>query len=643
MACKGCRVVRPHAAGFGPQHWWARVQLVLAGDGSLVRVLLIGRPGKVEPEALRGKDLCERLQRMSQLGETQQGSGRGGHGDRQRGGGPRKPAFRDPAEVGKLFDRLPPHSLEAEMALLGSMMIGPEVIADVLGLVAGAQDFYSAPHGQLFTTICELYDTTRTVDLVQLVDAVRDMDVLKSVGGDEYLVQLAEQVPSAVNAPHYARIVADKARLRRLIETCTGIIFDAYTGPSTGPEQVRELLDRAEANVFEIAQEPSSSDPQMLKQLLENELERIEATEGKGISGLPTGYVDLDEKLRGMQQGEMIIIAARPSMGKTALALNLAEQLALGGRTPWDSGRGTEPVPIAFFSLEMSKSAVTQRLLSSFSGVEGSKLRDGSRLGDDWDRLIAACNQLSELPIVVDDTPGLTVMQLRARARRLASQQDIKCIVVDYLQLLSAPAHARESRQVEVSTISRNLKALARELSVPIVCLSQLNRATEQREGNRPRMSDLRESGSIEQDADVVMLLHREAYYHRGDPKWDPHNPAFDEENRDKLNLSELIVAKQRNGPTGTVKLVWDSPTTRFKNYTGNDYDDPPSGNTGGYEMPVEPKPSPYSNPPKPRSGAFAPGRFTGPVDGHRDGGGPDGSHGGGGGGAGGGDEIAPF
>lgn len=559
---------------------------------------------------------------MPEVGQIREGGRRG------------RRELRDPAEVGKLFDRLPPHSLEAEMALLGSMMIGPDIIGDVLSIISGPQDFYSAPHGTLFERICELYDKTRTVDLVQLVDVVREVESLKALGGEEYLVQLAEQVPSSVNAPHYARLVADKARLRRLIETCTTIIFDAYTGPSTGTEQVRELLDRAEAHVFEIAQEPSSSDPQLLKQLLEVELERIEASEGKGISGLPTGYADLDAKLRGLQPGEMIIVAARPSMGKTALALNLAEQLALGGRTPWESSRGATPTPVAFFSLEMSKSAVTQRLLSSFSGVEGSKLRDGSRLGDDWDRLIAACNRLSELPIVVDDTPGLTVMQIRARARRLASQQGIKCIVVDYLQLLSAPTQAKESRQVEVSAISRNLKALARELNVPIVCLSQLNRATEQREGNRPRMSDLRESGSIEQDADVVMLLHREAYYHRGDPKWDPANPAFDEANRDKLNLAELIVAKQRNGPTGTVKLVWDGSTTRFKSWTDNDYDDPPHQGAR-YEVPVEPKPmgpqGQPSQPPRPRS-TFAPGRFTGPVDGHRDGGGPDG-----------GDEIAPF
>lgn len=542
--------------------------------------------------------------------------------------------LRDPAEVGKLFDRLPPHSLEAEMALLGSMMIGPDIIGDVLSIISSPQDFYSAPHATLFERICELYDKTRTVDLVQLVDVVREVESLKALGAEDYLVQLAEQVPSAVNAPHYARLVADKARLRRLIETCTTIIYDAYTGPSTGTEQVRELLDRAEAHVFEIAQEPSSSDPQLLKQLLEVELERIEACEGKGISGLPSGYADLDAKLRGLQPGEMIIVAARPSMGKTALALNLAEQLALGGRTPWESGRGATPTPVAFFSLEMSKSAVTQRLLSSFSGVEGSKLRDGSRLGDDWDRLIAACNRLSELPIVVDDTPGLTVMQIRARARRLASQQGVKCIVVDYLQLLSAPTHAKESRQVEVSAISRNLKALARELNVPIVCLSQLNRATEQREGNRPRMSDLRESGSIEQDADVVMLLHREAYYHRGDPKWDPTNPAFDEANRDKLNLAELIIAKQRNGPTGTVKLVWDSSTTRFKNWTDNDYDDPPHQPHGYSAQDISMDLKPQNQPQRPRS-TFAPGRFTGPIDGHRDGGGPDAT--------GSGDEIAPF
>ncbi|MBX3364552.1 MAG: replicative DNA helicase [Phycisphaeraceae bacterium] len=525
----------------------------------------------------------------------------------------------DSATVGKLFDRLPPHSLEAEMALLGSLILGPEMITDVLGLVSRREQFYSQAHGSIFEALIRTYDRHRSGDLVQLLEALRAAGVLGDIGGEEYLVQLADTVPSPANARHYARIVAEKWKLRKLIEAAGEIIYDAYTGVEAPDEGVREILDRAEQAVFEIAQEDQVSEPQKLQELLNAEIERIEAAEGKGISGISSGYDDLDMKLRGFQPGEIIIIAARPSMGKTALALNLAEQIAFGGRTPWDFRPGGPRVPVAVFSLEMTKAAVTQRLLSAYTGLSGERFRDGSRLGDEiWQRILHACNVLSEAPIYIDDTAGLTVMQLRSRARRLVAQHDVKMIMIDYLQLLSAPSAARESRQVEVSAISRQIKALARELEVPIICLSQLNRATEQREGNRPRLSDLRESGSIEQDADVVMLLHREEYYHINNPSWAEENP-------DKVGVAELIIAKQRNGPTGVVKLTWDNNTTRFKSYTPID--------AGVYVPPSRPADLPpdpgYSsvNPwaePKPGGGSFAPGRRTGPVEGHRDGGGPD-------------------
>ncbi len=530
----------------------------------------------------------------------------------------------DTATVGKLFDRLPPHSLEAEMALLGSLILGPEMITDILGLVARREQFYSQAHGAIFESLIRTYDQHRSGDLVQLVESLRTGGVLEQVGGEDYLVQLADTVPSPANARHYARIVAEKAKLRKLIEVAGEIIYDAYTGVETPEEGVREILDKAEQAVFEIAQEDQTSEPQKLQELLSAEIERLEASEGKGISGISTGYDDLDAKLRGFQPGEIIIIAARPSMGKTALALNLAEQIAFGGRTPWDYRAGGASVPVAVFSLEMTKAAVTQRLLSAYTGLTGERFRDGSRLGEDnWQRILNACNVLSEAPIYIDDTAGLTVMQLRSRARRLVAQHGVKVIMIDYLQLLSAPSAAKESRQVEVSAISRQVKALSRELDVPIICLSQLNRATEQREGNRPRLSDLRESGSIEQDADVVMMLHREEYYHINDPSWADENP-------DKVGVAELIIAKQRNGPTGVVKLTWDNTTTRFKSYTHMD--------TGVYVPPTRPAdvapdpgysagsgyaPNPFAEP-KPSSGAFAPGRRTGPVEGHRDGGGPD-------------------
>jgi replicative DNA helicase len=254
-------------------------------------------------------------------------------------------------------------------------------------------------------------------------------------------------------------------------------------------------------------------------------------------------------------------------MGKTALALNMAEQVAFGGRTPWQAHADHPATPVGFFSLEMNKSSVVQRLISSYSGVDSHRIRTGMLTGDDGQRIMDACGQLAKAPLYVDDMPGLTVLQLRARARRMVAQHGVKAIFVDYLQLLTAPAQARESRQVEVSAISRQIKALARELNVPIVCLAQLNRGAEQRERNRPRMSDLRESGSIEQDADVVLLLHREAYYHKDDPDWV-------ELNHDKVSLGEIIVAKQRNGPTGVVRLTWDERITRFKAYShGDEYE----------------------------------------------------------------------
>ncbi|MFG0326370.1 MAG: replicative DNA helicase [Phycisphaerales bacterium JB037] len=523
----------------------------------------------------------------------------------------------DQQELGRLFDKLPPHSLEAEMALLGSLILDPNGVMDVLSMVSSADQFYAAAHGRIFQTIVRVYDEHRSGDLVQLVDALRGAGVLEEVGGEEFLVRLADTVPSAANAVHYARIVADKARVRRLVRAAGEIVYDAYHAGELESEGVRELLDRAESAIFEVAQEDQTSDPQLLKHLLDLEIDRLEAIEGQGISGLPTGFDDLDKKLRGLQEGEMIIVAARPSMGKTALALNLAEQVALGGRTPGDRSGGAK-VPVAIFSLEMSKGALVQRLLSARSGVEGTKFRDGSLRDDDFQRVLAACNELSDAQLFIDDTPGLTVMQLRARARRLAAQHGVRAIMIDYLQLLTAPGAGRESRQVEVSAISRQVKALARELRVPIVCLSQLNRASEQREGNRPRMSDLRESGSIEQDADVVILLHREEYYHIGTPTWAEENP-------DKVGVAELIIAKQRNGPTGTVRLTWDSRTTRFKNHAPDDWGNDEFDAGGG---PVSPGGG-FGGPGSGGAtggygGAFTPGRASGPVSGFRDGGGPD-------------------
>jgi replicative DNA helicase len=540
---------------------------------------------------------------------------------RGRGGGDPQAAAGKP--LGKLFDREAPFSAEAEISLLGSMILDPNVIGDVMMIVRRPEDFYIAEHGWIFRALIEVFDRHHSGDLVQTQERLRQMGVYEQIGGEAKLLELAEAVPAAVNAPFYARIVADKAKLRRLIDAAGKILYDAYhVGSDLGPEGVREVIDVAETKVFEIAEDESVSEPQELKKLLQDEIDRLEAQDGKGFSGVPTGYTELDDMLRGLQPGELVIIAARPSMGKTALALNLAEQIALGGLS---FVREDVPrVPIGFFSLEMSKSAVTQRLISARSGISSHNLRSGH--GVDFRRVIQACGELEQAPIFVDDTPNMTVMTLRARARRLVRQHGIKCIMIDYLQLLTSPGAARESRQVEVSTISRGIKALARELDLPVVCLAQLNRASEQREGNRPRMADLRESGSIEQDADVIILLHREDYYHVQDENWAIENP-------DKIGVAELIIAKQRNGPTGVVKLKWDAATTRFKNLDEHAqapmdidrYNDRPAA------APPPPRtyaPPPDANEPPPfdagRSAGFAPGRRTGPVDGHRDGGGPD-------------------
>lgn len=548
-------------------------------------------------------------------------------GGQEGGGGGGKPwrERRPPVSTEKLFDRLPPHSLEAEMSLLGSIMLDPRLLSDVLAIVRKADEFYAESHATIFKSIVEVYDRFNSGDLVQIVESIKDKGQLEAVGGAEYLVKLAESVPSAVNAPHYARIVAEKAKLRKLIDAAGTILYDAYHTGELGPDGAREVLDKAEMAVFEIAQQQQLADPQALKDLLQLEIDRIESQEGKGISGVPTGYLDLDDLLRGMQPGELVIVAARPSMGKTALALNIAEQMATGVSL---AGQPASANPVALFSLEMSKSAVTQRLISAKSGIPSQNLRGGHKLTDrEYRKLLSACDELAKAPMFVDDTPNMTVLALRARARRLVAQHGVKAIMIDYLQLLTSPGAARESRQVEVSAISRNIKALARELNVPVVCLSQLNRASEQREGNKPRMSDLRESGSIEQDADVVILLHREDYYHTQNPEWSLDNP-------DKVGVAELIIAKQRNGPTGVVKLAWDSSTTRFKNYAGANIQPPPefagggngafadAGNqSGGYESPSSAAQGFVEAAPR---SAFAPARKTGPIDNHRDGGGPE-------------------
>ncbi|WP_428388839.1 replicative DNA helicase [Mucisphaera sp.] len=452
-------------------------------------------------------------------------------------GRPFRKDFAPPIEIGKLFGKLPPVPREAEAAVLGSILHDPESTADIIEIIRGPEDFGHAPNALVYGAMVELYDQTQTVDIVQLNQKLADRQQLELAGGTAYLVELAESVPSAAGGKHWARIVHDKGTVRRMIDAAGQILHDCYNTD----EAAANILDRAEQKVFELAEAKTDTDIAELRVLLQETYERLEAQEGRAVTGVATGFYELDEMTNGLQPGEMIIIAARPSMGKTAFALNIAEHVA-----------ATNQHGVAVFSLEMGKQQLAQRLLCSRSGVDSHRLRRNMLSRDDFAKLSLTVGELSEAPMFIDDTPGLSLLSLRAKARRLKARHDIQCVVIDYLQLMSAAGAS--SREQEVSSLSRGIKALARELEVPVICLSQLNRAAEQREGHRPRMSDLRESGSIEQDADVVMMLHREDYYHRGD------------EDYVDTNTAEVILAKQRNGPTGTVRLQFDGGSTRFNN-----------------------------------------------------------------------------
>ncbi|MDP1661930.1 MAG: replicative DNA helicase [Phycisphaerales bacterium] len=538
-------------------------------------------------------------------------------------------------EIPKLLDRQPPIAPEAEAAVLGSMLIDPACIADVMSVIREAAAFYTEANQAIYQGLLTLGDKHGQADVMLLAQALNDAGKLDGVGGPDYLMQLANAVPTSANAVYYAQIVAEKHRLRRLITAAGEILHEVYERAQATGEDAKLLIDKAEQRIFEIAQQEQVSEAEELGKLVMQEWTRIQEAEGRGLaSGIKTGFDQLDEMLGGLQPGEMIILAARPSMGKTAIAMNIAELAALGTNIPYSitPQQGRQRNAVGFFSLEMSKASVCQRLMSAWARISSQDIRSGHLRRADYQTLLDAAKDLAEAPIFIDDTPGLSITALRARARRMVANHKVKLIVVDYMQLLTAPAQAKESRQVEVSAISRGVKALARELNVPIIALSQLNRGAENREGNRPRMSDLRESGSLEQDADVVLLLHREEYYHKGEPAWDPNSPEFDELNREKINLAEIIVAKQRNGPTGAVKLTFVPGETRFKNRSDGDafagVASGGGGGGGGARGPVftpevdEVGSSGYHGT---GGGGFSGTvRSAGPIESHRDGGGPD-------------------
>jgi replicative DNA helicase len=437
------------------------------------------------------------------------------------------------ASVARQFERLPPHSIEAEMCLLGSMLLDKDMVGEIVQII-DREAFYQADHQIIFDVIVKLYEQNRSIDSIIVREELGKRQLLQEIGGVPYLMQILNTVPSSAHGPHYAGIVREKAMLRQLISASNEILRDAYAPH----EQADLVLDKAEKRIFEIAEKKVGGAMVPMEDVLHEVFEMIE---NRGQRGIETGFLELDDMLNGLQSGEMIIVAARPSMGKTAFAMNIIEHIA-----------ADERLPCAVFSLEMSKQQLAQRMLCSRGEIDAHKLRKGLLQSHEYAHLANVVGELAKAPIWVDDSPGLTPLDLRAKARRLKLQHDIRCIMIDYMQLMDNPGP--ESRQQQISEISRGIKAVARELNVPVIALSQLNRASEGRDGHRPRMSDLRESGSIEQDADVIALLHREDYYRMSEPDFQPDN------------IAEVIIAKQRNGPTGTVKLTFLNKTTRFAN-----------------------------------------------------------------------------
>ncbi|MCE5340935.1 MAG: replicative DNA helicase [Planctomycetaceae bacterium] len=437
-----------------------------------------------------------------------------------------------------LTSRTMPESLEAEAAVLGSMILDPQCIGLVVQKLTSSA-FYRIEHQMIFEAVISLWDRkSDTFDLLLLRDELKNRKQLEEVGGPEYLVKVAEAVPSAANVEHYVQIVKDKQMMRELISAAGEVLTEALEDSGS----VAEKLDRAEQKIFTVTQKKVSGNAASMKEILTETFEAIDRRQGHHITGLPTGFAELDDLTCGLQNGEMVIIAGRPSMGKTSFAMNMAEHIGADNN-----------IPVAIFSLEMGRQQLAERMLCSRGMIDSQLVRKGMVNDSQYQELVHAASELSEKPIYVDDTPGITPLELRGKARRLRSRYGIKAIFIDYLQLMSMGGSV-ESRQQEVSEISRYLKALARELEVPVVVLSQLNRASEGREGHRPRMSDLRESGSIEQDADVIMLLHREDYYHKGEADYE------------ETALAEAIIAKQRNGPTDTVELSFNGIYTRFGN-----------------------------------------------------------------------------
>jgi replicative DNA helicase len=441
-------------------------------------------------------------------------------------------------EVDLSILKVPPQNLEAEQSVLGGILLENTAINPVLEIMAGS-DFYSDAHRKIFAAILELSERNQPADIITLSNHLRDKKQLDAVGGALYLSKLVDDVPSAANISHYARIVKEKSVLRNLIATATDILNRTYGAGS----DVDSVLDEAEHAIFEISQNKIRPSFYPLKDIIKDSFRTIERLYERKelITGVPTGFTKLDEMTSGLQRSDLVIIAGRPSMGKTAFALNIAQFCSV-----------EEGVPVAVFSLEMAKEQLAMRMLSSEARVDSQKIRKGFLGESDWPKLTTAAGRLSEAQLFIDDTPSISVLEMKAKSRRLKAEHGLGLIILDYLQLMKGSAYA-DTREQEISEISRSLKGLAKELNVPVVALSQLNRKVEDRTSRRPQMADLRESGAIEQDADVILFLYRDEVYNKS------------EDNPEK-GFAEVIIGKQRNGPVGTIKLVFQEKFTRFEN-----------------------------------------------------------------------------
>jgi replicative DNA helicase len=459
-----------------------------------------------------------------------------------------QPSSTQSLTTASLADRERPANVDAERAVLGSILLKPDVCDDV-ALLVRPDDFADEAHQLLYGHLLSLHDSGKRIDVTIVLELLRTKGDLDRIGGTSALASVVEAVPHAAHATHYAQIVRDKALLRSLIDAGTDILRDAYDSV----DEPRQLLSRAEEKIFAILERRSSAEAQPIQSVLENVLQRMDARmqNDHAIGGVETGFTDLDTLCGGLHNSELIILAARPSMGKTAFAMNIAEHVSIDLRQP-----------VLFVSLEMAAMELADRLLCSSAQVNGHRLRNGTISQEDRRRLVQKSSEISAAPLYIDDSPGRTLTEIAAVARRLKRRQGLALVVIDYLQLIE-PDNPRDPRQEQVARIARRLKGMSRELDIPVMCLAQLNRQAEVSRDNRPRLHHLRESGAIEQDADVVMFVHREEYYQTND------------EDRERVKgAAEIIISKQRNGPIGDVKLLWQHDYTRFVNLEHRPYDE---------------------------------------------------------------------